>query len=185
MKKFLKWFLIIGVGLGIVLFIAFKVMQSNTKKFSPEEEIAFVKNDLEIDVFYNRPFKKGRPIFGGLVPYGEVWRTGANEATTFTTNQDILVKDQKLAAGEYTLWTIPKKDSWQVIFNTKSYGWGVNFGGVASREAEYDVLNVTIPVEETNEVVEQFTITIEEGNPIIMKLAWDKTEVNVPIEPAN
>lgn len=185
MKKFLKWFLIIVIGLGVILFVAFKILQSNTKKFSPEEEIAFVQNDLEVDVFYNRPSKKGRPIFGGLVPYGEVWRTGANEATTFATNQDIMVMDKKLPKGEYTLWTIPREESWQVIFNGKDYGWGVNFNGVASREAEFDVLNVTVPSEKVANVTEQFTITIEEGNPIIMKLAWDKTEVNVPIEPAN
>ncbi len=185
MNKFLKWFLIIVIGLGVVLFIAFKVLQSNTKKFSPEEEIAFVQNDLAIDVFYNRPSKKDRQIFGGLVPYGEVWRTGANEATTFTTNSDIMVNGKKLAKGEYTLWTIPNPRTWQVIFNGQSYGWGVNFDGVASREAEYDILNVAIPAEETEEVVEQFTITIEEGTPIIMKLAWDKTVINVPIEPVN
>ncbi len=185
MNKFLKWFLIIVIGLGVILFIAFKVLQSNTKKFSPEEEIAFVQNDLEIDVFYNRPSKKGRPIFGGLVPYREVWRTGANEPTTFTTNSDIMVNGKKLPEGEYTLWTIPNQHNWQVIFNSEDYGWGVNFEGIASREAEYDVLNVTIPVEETNEVVEQFTITIEDGTPIIMKLAWDKTEINVPIERVN
>ncbi len=185
MKRFLKWFLIIVIGLGILLFVAFKIMESNTKKYSPEQEIEFSQNNLEIDIFYNRPYKKGRPIFGGLVPYNEVWRTGANEATTFTTNKDLMVKGQKLPAGEYTLWTIPNKHNWQVIFNSKNYSWGVSFGGVASREPEFDVCNVTVPVTENDEVVEQFTITVEDGSPIMMKLAWDKTIISVPIEPAN
>jgi hypothetical protein len=65
-------------------------------------------------------------IFGGLVPYGEVWRTGANEATTFTTNQDLLVDGSFLAAGKYTLWTIPGPESWKVIFNSKMYPWGID-----------------------------------------------------------
>lgn len=185
MKKFLKWFLIVVIGLGIVLFVAFKIMQSNTKKFSPEQKIEFVQNQTEIDIFYNRPYKKGRKVFGGLVPYGEVWRTGANEATTFKTNADILVNGEKLAQGEYTLWTIPNERTWQVIFNSKSYGWGVNFDGIASREAEYDILNVAIPVEQNPEMVEQFTISIAKGEPNVMTLAWENVLINIPIETTN
>ncbi len=185
MNKFLKWTLIILVGLGIITYIAFKTMQKNTKKLSPEDEIEFTQGDLELDVFYNRPYKKGRQIFGGLVPYGEVWRTGANEATTFTTNKDLLVDGQKLTAGEYTLWTIPNPRVWQVIFNSKSYNWGVNWDGVASREAKYDVVNVAIRPEEVDKSLEQFTISLEGGDTITLKLAWDRTEINVPIVPVD
>lgn len=183
MKKFLKWTLIVLVALAVIMVIAFKMMQSNTKKFSPEDEVTFTQGDLQLEVFYNRPYKKGREIFGKLVPYGEVWRTGANEATTFSTNQDILVKGQKLKAGEYTLWTIPGPRLWQVIFNSKSYSWGVNWDGLASREAPYDVLNVAIPVQETSESIEQFTISIQDGDTITLTLAWDRTLINVPITP--
>lgn len=182
MNKFLKWGLIAVVGLVAVMFVAGQFIKMNTKKHSPERVVNFEKNGLEIDVFYNGPFKKARPIFGGLVPFGEIWRTGANEATTFSTNQDIMIGGQKLEAGEYTLWTIPDRQKWQVIFNGKNYDWGVNWDGVASREASHDVLNVAIPPQEVSEIMEQFTITVAGEKPIIMKLAWDNTEVIVPIE---
>ncbi len=97
-----------------------------TKAYSPEETVTYEENSLDLEVFYNRPYKKDRVIFGGLVPYGQVWRTGANEATTFSTNEDLLIDGSTLEAGKYTLWTIPMENSWKVIFNSKMYPWGIN-----------------------------------------------------------
>ena len=77
--------------------------------------------------------KKGREIFGGLVPYNEVWRTGANEATTLTVNKDIKFGDQRLPAGTYSLWTIPQQTQWTVILNSEIPGWGVSWGAKAAR----------------------------------------------------
>ncbi|HSM62951.1 MAG TPA: DUF2911 domain-containing protein, partial [Gillisia sp.] len=85
-----------------------------TKARSPEDTSVYSEGTLEMEVVYNRPNKKGRVIFGELVPYGEVWRTGANEATTFSTNKNIFVDGSELKEGTYTLWTIPEKDSWKV-----------------------------------------------------------------------
>lgn len=181
MKKFLKWIAIILGGLFVLLFIAFKIMQANTKKHSPEDTVVYTQGEMEMSVFYNRPSKKGRDIFGGLVPYGEVWRTGANEATTFETNRDITFGGQPLPAGKYTLWTIPGPNTWTVIINDKMYGWGVGFQG-ASREAEYDVLKVDVPVQKLDQVVEQFTIAFEQQNGLALTLMWDQTKVAVPIE---
>jgi len=181
MKKALKWIGIVVASLAVLLFIAFQVLQSQTKKHSPEDTVELVSGDAEVSVFYNRPSKKGRQIFGELVPYNEVWRTGANEATTFTTNKDLMVDNQTLPAGTYTVWTIPEEDSWAVIFNDKMYSWGVSFGGVASRDPEADVLKTMVPVEQLNEVVEMFTMTLEQ-NPMALTMSWDQTRVSVPLQ---
>ena len=108
--KIFKWVLIVAIALALISYGIFALNRANTKKFSPEDTISYIKNDLQLSVFYNRPFKKGRPIFGALVPFGEVWRTGANEATVFTTNKDLMLEGQVLPAGKYTLWTIPNSD---------------------------------------------------------------------------
>lgn len=181
MKKILKWVGIVVGVLAVVLFIAFKFLQANTKKASPEVTVEYKRNGTEISVFYCRPSKKGRTIFGDLVPYGEVWRTGANEATTFTTNKDLIISGKTLPAGKYTLWTIPQKDKWSVIFNSKMYDWGVSFGGVASREAAADVLQVEVPVEALGAVQEQFQISFDEATPA-MVFSWDTTKVSVPLK---
>lgn len=181
MKKFLKWAAVIIGSLAILLFIAFKFLQSNTKKGSPEATVAFVDGGKNVAVTYCRPSKKGREIFGGLVPYGEVWRTGANEATTFTTKNELVIDGKLLPAGEYTLWTIPNVETWTVIFNGKQYSWGVSLDGIASREPEFDVLQVEVPVQTLGAVMEQFTISFNDSIPA-MELAWDKTKVAVPLK---
>lgn len=184
MGKFLKWTLITLLGLAIVVIAMFRIQQNNTKKYSPEAEVEYARGGLEMSVFYNRPYKKNRKIYGGLVPYGEVWRTGANEATTFTTNKDLLVAGHPLKAGKYTLWTIPGKENWQVMLNSKQYSWGVTFSGAASREAQYDVLNAQVLPEHIPRVIEQFTISFKETDTLYLSLEWDQTEVKIPIEEA-
>ena len=182
MKKFLKWTVITVIALGTLLFIAFKFLQYNTKKASPEEVVSYKKNGKDISVFYCRPYKKGRKIFGGLVPYDTVWRTGANEATTFTTNTDLDINGKKLPAGKYTLWTIPNQSEWTIIFNSKMYGWGVDMSARPSKEEEFDVLKVKVPSATRTDAVEQFTISFDETPTLSMNLAWDSVSVTVPIK---
>lgn len=181
MNKFLKKTLIALGVLGFVLFGAYKFLQNQTKKASPEATVEY-KNGANISVFYCRPSKKGREIFGGkIVPFGKVWRTGANEATTFTTDKNLTIGGKVLPAGKYTLWTIPEKDSWTVIFNKKQYDWGVSFGGVPSREEAEDALQVVVPVEGTENVQEQFEISVLDQPALSLIFAWDKTKVVVPM----
>ncbi len=181
MKKLIAWTaLILGILTLLFFFVFVPIMKSNTKKHSPEETVSYTKKGNDIEVFYCRPYKKGREIFGGLIPLDEVWRTGANEATTFETQKDLNFNGEILPKGKYTLWTKPGLSSWQVIFNSELYDWGVSFGGVSSRKAEYDVLKVTVPVEQVPEV-EQFTISFEE-NPQAMTFAWDQTKISVPFQ---
>lgn len=181
MNKFVKWTLIVLGSLAALALIGFQVMKSNTKKASPEGTVAYEQNGLKVDVFYNRPGKKGREIFGGLVPYNEVWRTGANEATTFATNQDLSIGGQTLPAGKYTLWTIPGASEWKVIFNKEMYGWGVDFDQKAQRKPESDALQVSIVPETLPDVMEMFTISVEDSPAPTLVLAWDRTRVAVPL----
>ncbi len=180
MNKFLKWTLIVLGSLAALVFIGFQVMKSNTKKASPEGTVAYAKDGLKVDIFYNRPSKRGRVIFGELVPFGQVWRTGANEATTFETNKDLTIGGQVLPAGKYTLWTLPGANEWKVMFNKEMYGWGVDFDQKAQRKPESDALQVTVVPQELPEVMEMFTITIEDQPVPTLVLAWDRTRVAVP-----
>jgi hypothetical protein len=181
MKKFFIFSLIgIAIIAAIVAFIGFMQLK-NTKSFSPEEEVVFDQGDLNIRVFYNRPSKKGREIFGGLVPFDQVWRTGANEATTFETNKDLIFEGQTLKAGKYSLWTIPRETTWTIIFNSEHGQWGLNSKGEANRNPGLDVLKVDVQPVQQEQVFEQFTIAFENtGEDAEMVLIWDTTLVSVP-----
>jgi len=182
--KIILW--ISGILIALVLifmFVVVPVMKKNTKKHSPEQNITFTQNDLQIDLFYSSPAKKGRAIFGGLVPYDEVWRTGANEATTFTTNKDLSIDGKTLPAGKYSLWTIPGKESWQIIFNDHIYDWGVRWqDSKAKREAEYDKLIVTALVSESITSKENFAINVVETpkRELVLLFSWDQVVVPLP-----
>ncbi|WP_373059784.1 DUF2911 domain-containing protein [Zunongwangia sp. H14] len=186
MKPVLKTATKLVAGIAVLTLIIVFVLRYNTKAHSPEDTIQYEDNGFKMEVFYNRPYKKGREIFGGLVPYGEVWRTGANEATTFETNKDILVDGSLLKAGKYTLWTIPGVDSWKVIFNSHMYPWGINVDKSAYRDPQYDALILEIGVDKLQEDVEQFTIFFTKSNDLIfMILTWENTSVPIPIKPEN
>ncbi len=170
---------------GVVLLLALVglfFVRYSTKAHSPEDISLYEEASLKLEVFYNRPYKKDRIIFGNLVPYGEVWRTGANEATTFYSNEDLLVDGSFLKAGTYTLWTIPMKDSWKVIFNSKMYPWGIDLDKKAYRDPAFDVLTLEIPVTQPEIILEQFSIYFEKANEMVfLKLAWDQTLVVIPL----
>ena len=187
MKKLVKILLWIAGVIGVLLllfnFILWPILQQQTKKSSPEKNITYSKGELKLNLFYCSPSKKDREIFGNLVPYDEVWRTGANEASTFTTNKDIMIAGKPLPAGKYTLWTIPTETSWKVIFNDKMYGWGVKLTNQkASRDPDHDVLVVDGKVSKSLNTVEKFSITLRVSSPdtSILMFAWDN--VVVPLE---
>jgi hypothetical protein len=178
-----KAIIIIGI-LAVVLIAAFVVWRNNVKSLSPEAAVEFAENDLKITVYYNAPSKKGRVIFAedGLVPFGKVWRTGANEATYIETDRTLIVKGKELRAGKYSIWTIPGAQSWTVIFNSDYPSWGINFNGEANRKPENDVVMVEVPSVIQDTEFEMFTISIERINEEELELdfMWDKTLVAVP-----
>ena len=171
--------LLVLAAVGVGLFFGGKMA---TKRHSPEQtEIAKIGANT-IEVFYCSPSKKGREIFGELVPFDKVWRTGANEATTFSTQADLTIDDKMLKKGKYTLWTVPGPETWKVIFNSEMYGWGVTFGNEATRDPKFDVLELEVPVETVSgEPVESFSISLTGENPCTMALEWDETRISVPI----
>lgn len=178
MKRFL---LILGLILVIILGVLTYLRVFYTKSFSPEDEVVLTADDLTVRVFYNRPYKKGRVIFGGLVPYDKVWRTGANEATTLETNQDLSFGGKVLKAGKYSVFTTPGEQTWKIIFNSETGQWGVDFNGEANRDPARDVLTVDVPSVLQEKEFEQFTISLEgTGGEMELILMWDKTLVSVP-----
>ncbi|MEP2671507.1 MAG: DUF2911 domain-containing protein [Cyclobacteriaceae bacterium] len=134
--------------------------------------------DTYVKIVYSQPHKKGRDIFGKLVPFGQVWRTGANEATEITITGDILVNEQELKAGTYSVFTIPNKTTWTVIFNSDLGLWGsYNYN------PEKDIVRIDVPVQSTPDVAEVFTIGIDpKNNQADFFIQWDKTKVVIPVQ---
>lgn len=182
--KILLWTLgIAGVFVLLFVYVIRPIQIERTKQFSPEQYVTYTQGDLQIDLFYCSPSKKGRTIFGGLVPFGEVWRTGANEATTITTNKDLIIDGKKLVTGNYSIWTIPEEDTWTIIFNNKMYNWGIKRGsGKAARDSDFDALTTTAKVSRSLTTIENFSITLNETSPdtTVMLFSWDN--VVVPLE---
>ena len=183
MNTFLKRLILILLLAAIGLFAYSYFNDGLQKPKSPKKNVAFKVDDLKLNVFYNRPSKRNREIFGALVPYNEVWRTGANEATTFETNLPLKIGTDSIKAGKYTLWTIPNDTAWQVIFNAKQYPWGVDHQTLQPlREPQFDVVNYTAPVEHLDTAVEQFTIAFDNStDKLFMTMAWDHVRIKVPL----
>lgn len=181
MRRFLI-FLGVGVGLIGVLFAVKYVERKETKSLSPEEEVSYTDGGVRLRVVYNRPSKRGRKIFGELVPYGHVWRTGANEATLFETNSTLTIEGKKLAPGQYSVWTIPDSVTWTIMFNSEHGQWGINHKSEANRDSTRDVLSVPVHAVTQDRTFEKFTIAFEKvGEEAEMVLMWDNTVVAVPL----
>ncbi len=169
------------VAIGLFLYSTF-VENVFSKRLSPKDTVEFKLNDLKLEVFYNRPSKKGRDVFGALVPFGKVWRTGANEATTFETNKNLMIDGIYVPSGKYTIWTVPNDSIWKVMLNTKQYAWGVDEQMQPLWDPNYDLLEIDVPTESLNKVVEQFTIAFDNStDDLKLTMAWDKTKIAVPL----
>lgn len=146
---------------------------------SPASKVTDHFGLTQVDIEYSRPGVKGRKVFGGLVPYGQVWRTGANSATKITFSTEVLFGGEVVPAGTYGLFTIPGEKEWTVILNKDSKQWGsYNYseGG--------DVARVTAKVASLSDPVETFTITVQDigAQTANLTLAWEKTMVKVEME---
>ncbi|MBP6310831.1 MAG: DUF2911 domain-containing protein [Flavobacteriales bacterium] len=181
MSKTIKRILIIVAVLGVGAYVATKFMKSQTKQASPEVEQTYTVGDLTAVVHYCRPSKKGRVIFGSLVPYGKVWRTGANEATTISFSEPITFGGTAVPAGTYTLWSTPGADQWSVYLNKKMYGWGIDFDGNAMRDPMEDVAVAKVIPKTLTTPAELFTIGIA-ASPATLVMEWDLTHVEVPLD---
>lgn len=132
-----------------------------------------------LKVVYGQPYMRGREIFGELVPHGEVWRTGANEATELTTTREITFAGTELPAGTYALFTIPRQDEWTIILNSELGQWGA-----FEYNTDFDLLRTDVPAHSTEKTFEAFSIQFGEvtDDSTSMIMRWENTEVRVPVE---
>jgi hypothetical protein len=126
---------------------------------------------------YSSPRAKGRKIFGGLVPYGQIWRTGANASTTFVTDSDVVVGGQNVPAGSYTIFTVPEADKWTLVISKKTGEWGTDYPGPSE-----DLTRVPMTVSKTAGPVENFTISFEQaGGKCTLHADWENTRASVDV----
>jgi hypothetical protein len=124
-----------------------------------------------VTIDYSSPRAKGRKIFGGLVPYGEVWRTGANEATTLTSSADLNIGGKDVPAGSYTIFTVPNQDKWTLIVSKHTGEWGIPY----KYESE-ELLRTDMTVSNTPSAVENFTISFDQkGDSCALNMEWENT----------
>ena len=180
MKKKIIYSLLL-LFMGFVFYVIYVI----SNPVSPLETVMFNKNDKEISITYSRPYKKDRLIFGdisdgALVPYDNYWRTGANRHTMIKTDSDLIFGDYILNSGEYSLYTVPGKNFWDITFNTTN-----QYFGIMRPEPEKDLFTISVPSIMIDNVIEQFTIDFipsppngPESNAI--RLRWDQTEVVIP-----
>jgi hypothetical protein len=127
-----------------------------------------------LTVRYSRPSVRGRVIFGNVVPWNQVWRTGANEATVLETSADLRLAGITAPAGKYSLWTIPSPTGWKLILNKNTGQWGTAY------DAKYDLARLDMSIEALPQPVERFTIAIEpNGKGGVLKLEWEKTRASI------
>src|SRR5688572_17704642 len=153
-------------------------MMAPIPQLSPRDTIRTSISGANFTITYSRPMKRGRVIFGGeIVPWGEVWRTGANEATHFHTDKDLAIGGTPVPAGTYSLWTIPRPEGWTLIINKQTGQWGTIY------DPAQDLTRIEMQDEAPATLEEQFTISLEPKEPgAVLRLRWDDREAWVPIE---
>jgi hypothetical protein len=155
--------------------LAQRVQQLNKSRPSPDDIVTATVGGKNVTVEYSRPYKKGREIFGALVPFGKIWRTGANEITILTVEGDFMVGKVHAPKGSYGVYTIPGKTGWTLALSKTVKGWGAEYN-----EAQ-DLGRTPMKVGKTAAPVEQLTISVEPvgSNKGVLKIAWDNTEATV------
>ena len=172
MKKFMLAALLVG-----------SIMTSQAQLRTPAPSpLQTIKQDFglgSIEIAYSRPAMKGRKIFGDLVPYGNVWRTGANSATTLQFSDEVTIGGVKLAPGKYGLLSIPNKDSWTLIISKQT-----DVTSPSAYKQEMDVVRVNVPVSKTNDRTENFMIQVDNIKPTQcqIELSWDQFKVALTVD---
>ena len=164
----------------ILLFVScLGFSQINTPRFSPASEIEQMVGLTEIEIEYSRPSMRGREVFGNLVPFGKVWRTGADNSTKISFDTDVIISGKTVQSGTYSIFSIPNKESWEIIFYSDVELWGV------PRDWSDDkiVFSSTYKVNKIN-TVETFTISFNDltNNDVNMNISWENTSVDIKID---
>ncbi len=146
---------------------------------SPKATATGTIGSANITVNYNSPFVKGRKIWGDLVPFGKVWRAGANEATKFETDKDITIEGKKLPAGKYTLYLLVNETECTVIINSKTGQWGINRDGSTTEDPANDVLRVNVKPKKSAKMNESLVYTFDKKG---LTLSWENWDIPVSIK---
>jgi hypothetical protein len=169
-------FLLTVLGLTSFLFAQEK------PRVSPHETVNADVEGAKITIVYGRPYSKDpksgekRKIWGGLVPFGKVWRLGADEATTFTTDKELTVGGNDIEPGTYTLFLLPEQDGAKLIVNKQTGQWGTKY------DEKQDLVRIGLKKEPVTKPVDQFTIAIDKG---LLKFMWEDVQYSTPIKPEN
>lgn len=156
--------------------LAFSNVQAQEKPLSPKETVKGNVGGANVEIVYSRPSARGRTMLGGKEPYGTVWRTGANAATTITFDKAVTIEGQPLAAGTYALFTIPTETEWTFIFNKKTDQWGAYD---YEKNKDQDALKVKVKSGKTPSFVETFTINLDKDK---VNLQWENTVVSFKVK---
>ncbi len=167
--------------LGLLLMFAIMSVAQQKPLLSPRKQAdAKLGNGKTVSVDYGAPSMRGRKIMGELVPYGKVWRTGANEATKFHTDSDLLIGGAKVPAGDYTLFTLPGETAWKLIINKQTGQWGTKY------DESQDLVRVDMKVKKTEQPVEQMEIKLDPktDGDVILHVIWENTDASVELKSA-
>jgi hypothetical protein len=173
MKKLSRILLIAFVG----AFMSLEMFAQEDKaaRPSPPAEVSKKTNNVTITINYSQPSVKGRAVWGKLVPYGDVWRAGANEATTFQVDKDVKVEGQALAAGKYGFFTIPAADEWTIIFNKVPNQWGA-----FKYDEKQDALRVKVKPKKSSKFNEKLVYTVDTSGKV--SLDWENLDVSFNVK---
>lgn len=173
-----KIVVVILINIWISSLLVLHAQDFDIPRSSPKASVSQHIGVTPVVIQYGRPGVKDRKIFGDVIPFGKVWRTGANEATTISFPHNIHIEGQEIAAGKYGLFTIPNKDSWTVILNKEWNQWGAYH-----YNKEQDVLRLEI-APENHDFIELFTISFSDVNKNkgLLTLQWETTKINLEIE---
>ena len=171
--------------LAPLLFVAASPVHAQDKpRVSPTDTVATDIGGAQVKIVYSRPYTKDpktgepRKIWGGLVPFGQVWRTGANEATTLTTDKPLVIGGTAIPAGTYTLFSLPAADGAKLIVNKQTGQWGTKY------DEKQDLARIDMKKEPLGTTTDQFTIAFEKSGAAgsMLKLTWEDTQYSVPVE---
>lgn len=174
MKSFTQRQLVYGLVFALAMLLG--AITTNAQKPSPPKSTEMTLNGKKVAIKYSAPSMRGRKIMGELVPYGQVWRTGANEATTLTTEADLMIGNVAVPKGTYTLWTLPTANGWKLIVNKQTGQWGTQY------DEKQDLARIDMKAGKTAAPVEQFLVTLApQGQGGVLKLEWENSSAMVNI----
>jgi len=160
---------------GVVLFAR---QDKSSRPSPPAKAECRLADSKTVTIDYSSPRAKGRKIFGALVPYGQIWRAGANESTTFVVGSDIAVGGKAVPAGNYTLFAIPGENKWTLVISKKTGEWGTAYPG-----PDNDLARIDMKVSKTSAPVENFTIAFDQsGGACTLRMEWESTRASVGIK---